>query len=184
MRVIGIDNYDWPAKFRSASNLALASETESINHGNMGPAQFRWLKDTLAGAGDKNTIAFTHLPLDEMLGGTTSPGGTKIPGVPKSEIISLLIDNNVNHVFIGHWHRNETKDLGGVLQVNGAPVFQDYLFNELENVYGGKWDMYTNPMDHAHAMIAHIDKKRKELGIDKARERVLMDMADRQALDA
>jgi len=72
---------------------------------------------------------------------------------------------------------------GGVLQVNGAPVFQDYLFNELENVYGGKWDMYTDPMDHAHAMIAHIDKKRKELGIDKARERVLMDMADRQALD-
>ncbi len=73
---------------------------------------------------------------------------------------------------------------GGVLQVNGAPVFQDYLFNELEKVYGGMWDMYTNPMDHAHAMIAHIDKKRKALGIDKARDRVLMDMADRQALEA
>ncbi len=73
---------------------------------------------------------------------------------------------------------------GGVLQVNGAPVFQDYLFNEMEKVYGGMWDMYTDPMDHAHAMIAHIDKKRKALGIDKARERVLMDMADRQALEA
>ena len=73
---------------------------------------------------------------------------------------------------------------GGVLQVNGAPVFQNYLFKELEKVYGGMWDMYTNPMDHAHAMIAHIDKKRKALGIDKARERVLMDMADRQALEA
>jgi carbon-monoxide dehydrogenase catalytic subunit len=33
-------------------------------------------------------------------------------------------------------------------------------------------------------MIAHIDKKRKALGIDKARDRILMDMADRQALDA
>jgi carbon-monoxide dehydrogenase catalytic subunit len=32
-------------------------------------------------------------------------------------------------------------------------------------------------------MIDHIDKKRKALGIDKARERVLMDMADRQALE-
>ena len=73
---------------------------------------------------------------------------------------------------------------GGVLQVNGAPVFQDYLFKEMENIYGGMWDMYTNPMDHAHAMIAHIDKKRKALGIDKARDRVLMDMADRQALEA
>ena len=73
---------------------------------------------------------------------------------------------------------------GGLLQVNGAPVFQNYLFKELEKVYGGMWDMYTNPMDHAHAMIAHIDKKRKALGIDKARDRVLMDMADRQALEA
>jgi len=33
-------------------------------------------------------------------------------------------------------------------------------------------------------MIAHIDKKRKELGIDKARERVLMDMADRREMEA
>jgi carbon-monoxide dehydrogenase catalytic subunit len=31
-------------------------------------------------------------------------------------------------------------------------------------------------------MIANIDKKRQALGIDKARERVLMDMADRQKL--
>jgi len=73
---------------------------------------------------------------------------------------------------------------GGMLPVTGAPVFQEYLFKELEKVYGGKWDYYTDPMKHAHAMIAHIDKKRKELGIDKARDRVLMDMADRQALEA
>jgi anaerobic carbon-monoxide dehydrogenase catalytic subunit len=33
-------------------------------------------------------------------------------------------------------------------------------------------------------MIAHIEAKRKELGIDKASERVLMDMADRQKLEA
>jgi carbon-monoxide dehydrogenase catalytic subunit len=32
-------------------------------------------------------------------------------------------------------------------------------------------------------MIAHIDKKRAALGLDKGKERVLMDMADRQALD-
>jgi carbon-monoxide dehydrogenase catalytic subunit len=32
-------------------------------------------------------------------------------------------------------------------------------------------------------MIAHIDKKRKALGLDKARERVLVDMAMRRALD-
>ncbi len=70
------------------------------------------------------------------------------------------------------------------LPVQGAPVFQDYLFNELENVYGGKWDLVVDPIEHAQAMIAHIDKKRKALGIDKARERVLMDMADRMKLES
>ncbi len=73
---------------------------------------------------------------------------------------------------------------GGALPVDGAPVFQKYLFEEMENIYGGKWDRIDDPIAHAHAMIAHIDKKRKELGIDKARDRVLMDMASRQALDA
>ena len=53
----------------------------------------------------------------------------------------------------------------------------------VEKIYGGKWDIEPDPIKHAHLMIAHIDKKRQELGIDKARERVLMDMADRQALE-
>jgi carbon-monoxide dehydrogenase catalytic subunit len=44
------------------------------------------------------------------------------------------------------------------------------------------WDCEPDAIKHAHKMIAHIDKKRKALGIDKARDRVLMDMADRQAL--
>ncbi len=70
------------------------------------------------------------------------------------------------------------------LPTAGAPVFHDYLSKEMEKIYGGKWDLEADPIKHAHLMIAHIDKKRKELGIDKARERVLMDMADRQALDA
>jgi carbon-monoxide dehydrogenase catalytic subunit len=36
----------------------------------------------------------------------------------------------------------------------------------------------------ARMMISHIDKKRKALGLDKTRERVLMDMAARQKLEA
>jgi carbon-monoxide dehydrogenase catalytic subunit len=35
----------------------------------------------------------------------------------------------------------------------------------------------------AHLMIDHIDKKREALGIMGERERVLMDMADRMALE-
>jgi carbon-monoxide dehydrogenase catalytic subunit len=73
---------------------------------------------------------------------------------------------------------------GATFPTTGAPVFQNYLFNEFEKLYGGKWDYEPDPILHARKMIAHIDAKRKALGIDKARERVLMDMADRQALQA
>ena len=38
-------------------------------------------------------------------------------------------------------------------------------------------------MKMAKLMIDHIDKKRKALGLDKARERVLYDMAMRRALE-
>ena len=55
------------------------------------------------------------------------------------------------------------------LPTSGAPVFHDYLSKELEKLYGGKWDLEADPIKHAQLMIAHIDKKRKELGIDRAR---------------
>jgi carbon-monoxide dehydrogenase catalytic subunit len=70
------------------------------------------------------------------------------------------------------------------LPTSGAPVFHDYLSKEVEALYGGKWDLEADPIKHAQLMIAHIDKKRKELGIDKARERQLMSMEDRQKLEA
>jgi carbon-monoxide dehydrogenase catalytic subunit len=70
------------------------------------------------------------------------------------------------------------------LPVTGAPVFQDYLFDGLEKDLGGKWDVSADPYELARKMIEHIDKKRKELGIDKARERVLFDMEARRQLEA
>ena len=73
---------------------------------------------------------------------------------------------------------------GGTFPTTGAPVFQKYLFEDIKKLYGGCWDFAADPMEMARKMIAHIDVKRKEMGIDKARERVLMDMADRQALEA
>ncbi|RLD95874.1 MAG: carbon monoxide dehydrogenase, partial [Bacteroidetes bacterium] len=71
---------------------------------------------------------------------------------------------------------------GGMLPTSGAPVFENHIFKEYEDKYGGMWDMVVDPIEHAHAIIAHIDKKRKALGIDKARDRVMMDFAARQAL--
>jgi len=72
---------------------------------------------------------------------------------------------------------------GVTLPTSGAPVFHDYLSKEFENITGGMWDLEVDPIKHAQKMIAHIDKKRKALGIDKARERVMMDFAARQALE-
>ncbi len=69
------------------------------------------------------------------------------------------------------------------LPVTGAPVFSNYLFKELEGIYGGMWDVEVDPHEMARKMIAHIDKKRQALGLDKAKERKLFDMADRQKLD-
>ncbi|MGB5983876.1 MAG: anaerobic carbon-monoxide dehydrogenase catalytic subunit [Desulfobacterales bacterium] len=62
--------------------------------------------------------------------------------------------------------------------------FHKHLFEDLEEMGLGKWDFAIDPYDMAKKMIAHIDKKRAQLGIDKARERVLMDMADRRQIDA
>ncbi len=65
----------------------------------------------------------------------------------------------------------------------GSKAVTDYLFKEYEEKYGGKWAFETDPLKMAKLMIEHIDKKRKALGIDKARERVLYDMAMRRDME-
>ena len=62
--------------------------------------------------------------------------------------------------------------------------FHKLLFEGLEELGFGKWGFTADPYEMARMMIAHIDKKRKALGIDKTRERVLTDMSDRRALEA
>ncbi len=65
----------------------------------------------------------------------------------------------------------------------GSKEVSDYLFKDFEKLYGGMWAFEPDPLKAAHLMIEHIDKKRKALGIDKARERVLYDMAMRRELE-
>lgn len=73
--------------------------------------------------------------------------------------------------------------IGVPLPIYGAPVLAKHLEEDMEELYGATWAYEPDPIKAAHLMIAHIDKKRKALGIDQARERVLMDMADRQKLE-
>jgi len=72
---------------------------------------------------------------------------------------------------------------GTTFPVTGSEVLMKHLTEDLEGSLGGMWDYEPDPIKHAQKMIAHIDKKRKALGIDKKRERVLMDMDARRGLE-
>ncbi|MCM8828192.1 MAG: anaerobic carbon-monoxide dehydrogenase catalytic subunit [Candidatus Omnitrophica bacterium] len=64
----------------------------------------------------------------------------------------------------------------------GSENLTRYLFNEIENQLGGKWAFESDGEKIAQLMIKHIDEKRKKLGIDRARERILFDMEMRRQL--
>ena len=68
------------------------------------------------------------------------------------------------------------------LPVFGSKVFTEYLFKEMESIYGGKWDCEPDAGKMAGKIIGHIQLKREKLGISKARERVLYDMDMRREL--
>ncbi|MDP2931442.1 MAG: anaerobic carbon-monoxide dehydrogenase catalytic subunit [Chloroflexota bacterium] len=65
----------------------------------------------------------------------------------------------------------------------GSKEVTNYMFKDFEKIYGGMWAFEPDPIKAAQLMIAHIDKKRKALGIDKSRERVLYDMTMRRQLE-
>ena len=65
---------------------------------------------------------------------------------------------------------------------SGSKELTRLLFEGYEEKLGGMWAFEPDPVEAAKLMIAHIDKKRKALGIDKARERVLFDMEMRREL--
>ncbi|MBC7341199.1 MAG: anaerobic carbon-monoxide dehydrogenase catalytic subunit [Clostridia bacterium] len=73
---------------------------------------------------------------------------------------------------------------GATWPTTGSEKVTDLLFKGYEDIFKGKWAFEPDPYKMAKLMLDHIDKKRKALGIDKARERVLYDMAMRRELDA
>ena len=69
------------------------------------------------------------------------------------------------------------------LPISGSPEFCHHLFEEFEGIYGGKWGAEPDIGKMAASIIDHINTKREKLGISKAKERVLYDMAMRRELD-
>jgi carbon-monoxide dehydrogenase catalytic subunit len=53
--------------------------------------------------------------------------------------------------------------LGTPLRVMGSKNVTNYICNEIESIYGGKWAFESDPVKAAHLMIEHIDKKREAL---------------------
>ncbi len=66
----------------------------------------------------------------------------------------------------------------------GSEEVTKMLFEGFDEIFKGKWAFEADPVKAAGMMIDQIDKKRKALGIDKARERILYDMAARRDLEA
>ncbi len=69
------------------------------------------------------------------------------------------------------------------LPVTGSKKFSKFILEGLKEEYGACWGVENDPIKHAHKMIAAIDEKREALGINKKKERVLMDMAMRRELE-
>jgi carbon-monoxide dehydrogenase catalytic subunit len=66
----------------------------------------------------------------------------------------------------------------------GSEEVTKMLFEGFDEIFKGRWAFEPDAVKAAGMMIDHIDKKRKALGIDKARERILYDMAARRELEA
>ena len=53
--------------------------------------------------------------------------------------------------------------IGKPLPMMGAPALHKYLTEEIEAETGGKWVFEEDPVEAAHKMLRHIDRKRKAL---------------------
>jgi len=71
---------------------------------------------------------------------------------------------------------------GRTFPTSGSKVVTNFLFEEIENLYGGLWAVGSDPKEMAQMMIRHIDKKREALGIQEKRKRILFDMAMRREM--
>ena len=120
-------------------------------------------------------IAATAMVKDGGLGDDISdlPAAGAAPEWMSEKAISIgqyFVSSGVYTVFGATWPTIGNKEV------------TDFLFKDMEELYGGIWDFEPDPIKMAKLMIDHIDSKRKALGIDKARERVLYDMEMRREL--
>ena len=69
------------------------------------------------------------------------------------------------------------------MPISGSENVSNFLFNEIESITGGKWACDPTASGMAAMIIDHINQKRKALGIEAGKERVLYDMEMRRELE-
>jgi carbon-monoxide dehydrogenase catalytic subunit len=73
--------------------------------------------------------------------------------------------------------------LGSPLHVTGGEKLNTLLTKDIEEKFGGKFAWDHGTAAQVKLILDHIDKKREALGINKKRQRMLMDMKERRALN-
>jgi anaerobic carbon-monoxide dehydrogenase catalytic subunit len=73
--------------------------------------------------------------------------------------------------------------LGSPLHVAGGEKLNTLLTQGVEESFGGKFAWGHHTETQVKTILDHIDKKREALGINKKRQRRLLDMKERRALD-
>lgn len=71
---------------------------------------------------------------------------------------------------------------GVVFPTLGSEEFSSFLFEGISALTGGKWFFEPDPRLMARRVVEYIDAKRRALGIEQARERVLFDMEMRRQI--
>ena len=64
----------------------------------------------------------------------------------------------------------------------GSDNVKKYLFEEIEQDFGGRWAVESDPVKAAQLMLEHIEKKREALGINQKQDRKLYDMEERRSI--
>jgi anaerobic carbon-monoxide dehydrogenase catalytic subunit len=86
----------------------------------------------------------------------------------------------IGHYFVGS---GVYVVLGSPLHLQGGKRLAEFMTSRIEDETGGKFAWADTPGEQVRMILAHIDGKRKALGIDKKRERKLLGMKERRDLD-
>jgi carbon-monoxide dehydrogenase catalytic subunit len=76
-----------------------------------------------------------------------------------------------------------TVGFGVAFPTTGSEKLSEYVFGGIKEDVGANWFYEPDPVAMAQQIITYIDAKRKALGIDVAKERVLYDMEMRRKLE-